>query len=108
MMRKILFSLTIAAATFGLAGTASAQTTQAPPSSVSPVKCVGAPQHKQAQALRLQAAQADLAALQARRSAAVAANRADIVARIDVRIAKVTARIAKIQSNQAAFALRCP
>jgi hypothetical protein len=103
-MRKLLFTLTAIAASC-VAGAANAQTA---PTTVNPVKCAGAPQHKQAQALRLQAAQADLAALQARRAAAVAANRSAAVARIDARIAAVTARIAKLQSNQAAFAIRCP
>jgi hypothetical protein len=106
MMRKLLATLALSAATIvGGAATAQAQTA---PTTVNPVKCVGAAEHKQAQALRLQAAQADLAGLQLRRAAAAAAGRTAQVARIDGRIARVTARIAKIQANQVAFAVRCP
>ena len=105
-MRKLLATLAIvASAVIGGSATAVAQTA---PTTVNPVKCVGASEHKQAQALRLQAAQADLAGLQLRRAAAAAAGRTAQVARIDGRIAQVTARIVKIQANQVAFAARCP
>jgi uncharacterized protein HemX len=107
MLRKALVALSLtAAATLGVSGAAFAQS--APPTTTNPLKCVGAAEHKQAQALRLQAAQAELAGLQARRAAAVAANKTQAVARIDGHIAKVTAHIAKIQANQATFAARCP
>jgi hypothetical protein len=107
MLRKTLFALSLAAAsTVGISGTAFAQS--APPTTTNPLKCVGAAEHKQAQAFRLQAARAELAGLQARRAAAVAANKTQAVTRIDAHIARVTAHIAKIQANQAKFAARCP
>jgi hypothetical protein len=104
MIRKSLAVLALTATTAGLLGsnTASASTVGKP----NPLTCVGAAEHKQAQSLRLQAAQADLAALQLRKTASV--GRAAATARIDGRIAKVTARIAKIQANQVKFAARCP
>lgn len=106
MIRKTLIALSLTAAVLtGGAGAASAQST---PTTTNPLKCVGAADHKKAQALRLEAAKSDLAALQARRTAAVNAGKTEAVARIDARIARVNARIAQIQSNQAKFAARCP
>jgi fructose-1-phosphate kinase PfkB-like protein len=103
-MKKLLVTLSITGAMlFGSSSAAFAQTAK-----TNPVKCVGAAEHKQAQALRLQAAQLDLTAAQARRAAAVAAGLAARVARIDAHIAKITARIATIQANQAKFVARCP
>ncbi len=108
-MRKLLATIALTAiASIGGMSAAGAQTAQPVPSTTNPLKCVGAAEHKQAQSLRLQAAQADLAALQKRRAAAVAAGNTTAVARIDGRIAKVNAHIAKIQANQAKFAARCP
>jgi hypothetical protein len=110
-MRKILFALTLAsAATVGGSTVASAQTTilVATVTPTASLKCVGAAEHKEAQALRLQAAQADLRSAQARKAAAVAANNTAAIARIDARTARITARVAKIQTNQATFAARCP
>jgi hypothetical protein len=107
-MRKILFALILAsAATIGGSSVASAQTSVAPVAKMS-LKCVGAAEHKEAQVLRLQAAQAELRSVQARKAAAVTANNTAAIARIDARTARITARVAKIQANQATFAARCP
>ncbi len=106
-MKKLLLALTLfSATTIGGSGAASAQS--AVPVVKSSLKCVGAAEHKEAQALRLQAAQADLRSVQTRKAAAVAANNPTAITRIDGRIALVTARIAQIQANQAYFAARCP
>jgi hypothetical protein len=106
MLRKSLFALAITTtAIFGGANAASAQS--ATPTT-NPLKCVGAAEHKQAQSLRLQAAQSELAGLQARKTAATAAGNTKAITRIDGRIARVSAHIAKIQANQAKFATRCP
>jgi predicted transcriptional regulator len=107
MLRKSLVTILFAGALFGsTAAVASAQTAPIPLGNT--VQCAGAAEHKQAQALRLQAAQADIAFLNARKAAAQAANRPKAVTRIDKRIAEVTQRIAKIQANQAKFLTRCP
>ncbi len=111
MIRKTLIALSLSVAAMGFgASSASAQSTpaQSTPTTTNPLKCVGAAEHKQAQALRLQAAESDLAGLQARRAAAVQAGKNEAVARIDARIARVNARIATIKANQAKFAARCP
>jgi hypothetical protein len=107
-MRKLLLSLTlVSAAIIGGSSVASAQTTT-PVAPKASLKCVGAAEHKQAQTLRLQAAQAELRSAQARKAAAVAANNTAAITRVDARMARITARVAKIQTNQATFAARCP
>jgi hypothetical protein len=72
------------------------------------LKCVGAPEKKQAQALRAQALQADLAALNARLAAAQAANKAEVVTKIQARIAKVNTHVTTLQANTAKLATKCP
>ncbi len=107
MLRKSLFTVLFASGLFAsTAVVASAQT--AGTSSAKDLRCAGAAEHKQAQALRLQAAQADLAFLNVRKTAAQTANRPTVLARIDKRIAEVTQRITKVQANQAKFLARCP
>ena len=108
MLRKFAVSALIAGSSIvGFAGIATAEstpTTKAP----HPLKCVGAADHKAAQALRLQALSAELSALNARLAAAQAANKPEAVARIQAHIAKVNARIAQVQANQIKLAARCP
>jgi hypothetical protein len=91
----------------GLAGVATAQTTPAP-KAPNPLKCVGAPDLKSAQALRLQALNAELAGLNARFAVAQANNKVVRVAQIQANIAKVNARVAQVQANQIRLATRCP
>lgn len=108
MLRKSLATAAIAS-TLLVGGasmaTAEASATTAPKHQL---KCVGAAEHKQAQALRLQAAQADLAALRSRRAAAVAAGLTARVVKIDAHTAKVLAHIAKIKAGQDKLSARCP
>ncbi len=92
----------------GLGTAANAQTSTPPTTKANPLKCVGAAEHKQAQAFHLQGAQANLAALNARLAAAQQAGNTKAVERIQANIAKVNERIVKIQARQAQFAQRCP
>lgn len=73
-----------------------------------PLKCVGAAQAKQAVALHIQGAQANLGALNARLAAAQQANNTKAVERIQGNITKVNERIAKMQERQAELNQRCP
>lgn len=109
MLRKLTAGLTLTVASLtGVASVANAQATTVAPKKENALKCVGAAQHKAAQASRLQALQSELAALNARLAAAQGANNAKAVARIQGNITKVNARIAQVQANQAKFAARCP
>jgi hypothetical protein len=106
-MKKMLVALTITSAVLiGSSSVAQAQSTQV--TQPNPVKCAGAAEHKQAQGLRLQAAQLDLTAAQAKKAAAATAGRTAAVTRFDARIAKITQRITQIQANQVKFVTRCP
>ena len=89
----------------GFASMASAQETTTKQKTPS---CTGAADHKQAQALRLQALDFDLKAAHARLAEATAKNKPEAVARITARIAKINARIAEVKANQAKLAAKCP
>ena len=111
MIRKIAAATVIAAASLtGFAGIAHAEGTNTPSTTKAPnpLKCVGAADHKAAQAFRLQALNSELSALNARLAVAQGANNAKAVARIQEHITKVTGRIAEVQSNQAKVAAKCP
>ena len=112
MFRKITAGVTLTLATVaGFSGVAHAvdstvSSTKAPKEN--PLKCVGAADHKAAQASRLQALQSELAALNARLAVAQSSNNSKAVERIQGNITKVNARIAEVQANQAKFATKCP
>jgi hypothetical protein len=121
MFRKITTGITLTVATIAgfsaISSIASAESTggstvvsntvsstKAP----NPLRCIGAADHKAAQASRLSAAQSELAALNARLAVAQQAGNTKAAERIQGHITKVTGHIATIQANQAKFATKCP
>lgn len=112
MFRKITASATLALATVaGFSGVAHAADSTAPKTKApkeNTLKCVGAADHKAAQASRLQALQSELSALNARLAVAQSNNNSKAVERIQGNLTKVNARIAEVQANQAKFATKCP
>jgi hypothetical protein len=121
MLRKLTTGITLTVATIAgfsavssIAGAQSTGGTTVVSNAVSrtkapnPLRCVGAADHKAAQASRLSAAQSELAALNARLAVAQQVGNARAVERIQRHISRVTGRIAQIQANQIKFALKCP